>query len=309
MTRILVTGGAGFIGSHLVELLEDGRHEVLVLDNFSSGRTSNLDRGTRVVEADLCRPGAAASVIGGFRPEAVVHLAGQVNVRRSIEDPASDADLNIVGGVHLLKACVDHQARRLVFASSGGAIYGDQNSFPIPESALPSPQSPYALSKQTFENYGRYFSRATGLEFVALRLANVYGPRQDPKGEAGVVAIFLDKIKHRVAPVVFGDGSHTRDYVWVGDVARAFVSALSGPPGTYNVGTGVETTTTGVLQYLREATGSPLNPEIAPEIRGEVRRNSLDCALARAQLQWVPGVTLASGLGRLVSPIASVNPA
>lgn len=297
--RILVTGGAGFIGSHLVERLEAARYDVLVLDNFSTGRSSNLPRSTRVVEADLCRPRAAAGVIGGFCPEAVVHLAAQVNVRRSIENPASDADVNILGGIRLLKACADYNVRRVVFASSGGAIYGEQEIFPIPEAAVPKPESPYALSKQAIENYGRYFSRAGGLEFVALRLGNVYGPRQDPRGEAGVIAIFLSKFMRGVAPAVFGDGTHTRDYVWVGDATRAFELALGSPTGTYNIGTGVETQTLEIVRELKKVTGSRLEPEFAPEVPGEVRRNSLDSTLARSRLNWAPEVSLASGLRRL----------
>jgi len=305
MKKILVTGGAGFIGSHVVERLQEDGHEILVLDNFSTGHASNLGRDIQVVEADLLRPRAAAAVIAGFRPEAVMHLAAQVNVRRSIENPAFDADLNIVGSLHLLKACADHGVRRVVFASSGGAIYGDQGTFPIPETATPHPKSPYGISKHAVEYYGRYFSRAAAMEFVALRLANVYGPKQDPSGEAGVVAIFLEKLRGGVAPVVYGDGTHTRDYVWVGDVARAFALALCGLPGTYNIGTGTETGTLELFHHLKRAMESSLDPRFAAGIPGEVRRNSLDCALARRVLGWSPKVPLASGLGILVNSLGS----
>lgn len=300
MRRVLVTGGAGFIGSHVVELLEDGGHEILVLDNFSTGRASNLSRGIRVVDADLCVPQTASDVVGRFRPEVVIHLAAQVSVRRSIENPAFDAGLNILGGIQLLKACAEYQVRRVVFGSSGGAIYGTQESIPIRETALPHPESPYALSKETLEKYGHYFSHSGGLEFVSLRLANVYGPRQDPGGEAGVVAIFLDKLTRGLRPVIFGDGSDTRDYVWVQDVAEAFVAALDGPTGAYNIGTGVETCTTDVFWHLKELMDSKCDPVFKQEIPGEVRRNALDCTLALNKLKWSHKVILSEGLKSLV---------
>jgi UDP-glucose 4-epimerase len=307
MKKILVTGGAGFIGSHVVDLLEEGGHELLVVDNLSTGRLENLRPEAKVIKKDLCRPDSADAVVGTFCPDVVVHLAAQVNVRRSIQDPSSDAELNILAGVRLFEACSRYRVRRVILASSGGAIYGDQDSFPIPESATPNPKSPYGLAKQALEEYGRYFSRTVGSDFVVLRLANVYGPRQNPQGEAGVVAIFLDSMRRGLAPVVYGDGQHTRDYVWVGDVARAFAAALDGPAGTYNVGTGLETQTLEMFRHLRGVMSFDLSPQFVPEVRGEVRRNSLNCSLARQALNWEPQVTLDFGIQRLVDSLRSAK--
>lgn len=296
MKRILVTGGAGFIGSHVVDLLEKKQHQVVVLDDLSSGSRSRLSKHTKLAKVDIRDSVGTSTVIEEFRPHAVIHLAAQANVRRSIEDPETDAEINIGGGISLLKACAAFQVGRVVFASSGGAIYGDQPTYPIPETAEPKPSSPYGLAKQAMEKYGEYFSKSSRFDFVSLRLANVYGPRQSGKGEAGVVAIFLDHLARGTTPLIFGDGSHTRDYVSVRDVAPAFVAALKCPPGTYNIGTGVETRTIDLLVRLLKLTGSSKKPTFLAEIRGEVHRNSLDWKLARAQLSWSPKVTLGVGL-------------
>lgn len=296
MSKILVTGGAGFIGSHVVDLLVQNGHQVVVLDDLSLGKRTNLSPQAKLIVADLRSPNTATRVIYRVKPVAVIHLAAQANVRKSIVEPSFDAMTNIVGGINLLKACTDSQVPRVVFASSGGAIYGEQTVLPISETALPKAVSPYGLAKQTLERYGQYFHESAGMEFVSLRLANVYGPRQSTKGEAGVVSIFMDCLAKDRQPTIFGDGSHTRDYVWVGDVARAFLAALTGPIGTYNIGTGIETQTIDLFEKLRELSKSDLSPIHSREIRGEVHRNALDYRRARTRLKWSPVLSLSEGL-------------
>lgn len=300
MQRVLVTGGAGFIGFHVVELLVRRGHRVKVLDNLSLGKRENLHAGSKFVKADLCNSRAVSAALADFRPEVVIHLAAQANVRRSIEDPESDAKTNILGGLNLLRGCAEKGVRRLVFASSGGAIYGAQPRFPVRETAVVRPSSPYGLAKQTLEGYGRYYAETSRLEFVSLRLGNVFGPRQNTKGEAGVIGIFLECMRRGRAPVIFGDGSHTRDYVWVGDVARSFLAALSCKPGTYNIGTGIETSTMDIFRVLQGLTGFPHEPTKGAEVKGEVQRNCLDSTLARKELGWGPAVTFAKGLRLLM---------
>lgn len=302
MQRVLVTGGAGFIGFHVVELLARRGHRVLVLDNLSLGKRENLHATSDFVKADLCNSRLVSKALADFRPETVIHLAAQANVRRSIEDPRSDAQTNILGGLNLLESCAKNGVRRLVFASSGGAIYGAQKQLPVRETAVLRPSSPYGVAKQTLEGYGRYYAEATGLEFVSLRLGNVFGLRQNTKGEAGVIAIFLECMRDGRSPVIFGDGSNTRDYVWVGDVARSFIAALSCKAGTYNIGTGLETRTIDIFRSLKKLTEYPGQHMEAPAIPGEVRRNCLDSTLARKELDWSPAVTFTKGLSLLLSP-------
>ena len=297
--RVLVTGGAGFIGSHIAEALLARGHEVCVVDDLSSGKRGNVPEGADFHEADV-RTGCAG-VFRSFRPEALCHQAAQMDVRRSVREPDFDADVNVLGTVRLLQACVGHGVGKVVFASTGGAVYGEQSEFPATEDHPQYPVSPYGVSKLAGERYLNYYRAQHGLPYAALRYANVYGPRQDPHGEAGVVAIFSGNLAAGRPSTINGTGEQTRDYVFVEDVARANVLALEGdpPPGPYNVGTGVETS---VLELYEKMLGltrrDDLPPERGPAKPGEQSRSSVDPTKAARDLGWKPEMNLASGLER-----------
>jgi UDP-glucose 4-epimerase len=295
--RVLVTGGAGFIGSHVAEHLLDRGHEVAVVDALSGGRRENVPEGARFYEADV--RGGCSEVFGDFSPEALCHQAAQIDVRRSVAEPDFDAEVNVLGTVRLLQSCVEHGVGRFVFASSGGAIYGEQESFPADEDHPQYPLSPYGVSKLAGEHYLRFYNTRYGLRYAALRYANVYGPRQDPHGEAGVVAVFCDHLTRGERSTINGTGEQTRDYVYVGDVARANVLALendAAPSGAYNVGTAIETSVNRLYEILLEASGKDLLPEHGPAVPGEQMRSCIDSAKAARLLDWRPEVDLASGL-------------
>jgi UDP-glucose 4-epimerase len=295
--RVLVTGGAGFIGSHVAEHLLAGGHEVAVVDALSSGRRENVPEGARFYEADV--RGGCREVFEEFAPEALCHQAAQINVRRSVAEPDFDAEVNVLGTVRLLQNCVEHGVRKVVFASSGGAIYGEQESFPATEDHPQYPISPYGVSKLAGEHYLHFYNARYGLGYAALRYANVYGPRQDPHGEAGVVAIFCDNLARGERSTIDGTGEQTRDYVYVGDVARANVLALENdvlPGGAYNIGTAIETSVNRLYEILAEASGKDLPPEHGPARPGEPTRSCIDPAKAGRLLGWRPEVDLSSGL-------------
>jgi UDP-glucose 4-epimerase len=305
--RTLVTGGAGFIGSTLVDRLAAAGHEVVVVDNLSSGRVENLADALasgRVHLAEVDITGAdLEKVVAEARPEAVYHLAAQIDVRRSVADPLFDARVNVLGTVALARAALDADCRRLVFASSGGTVYGepDPASLPVDERHPALATSPYGVSKRTAEDYLASFAPLYGLEPVSLRLGNVYGPRQDPHGEAGVVAIFCNRLLSGEPVTIFGDGRQTRDYVFVEDVVDAFLAAgeRDGAAGArVNVGTGVETSVLGLYQALREVTGFGPEPGFAPPRPGELQRIALDSAEAGRALGWQRRVDLPEGLAR-----------
>ncbi len=294
--RVLVTGGAGFIGSHIVDFLISNGHEVAVVDNLSSGKKENIPEKATFYELDIrtgCEP-----AFEEFRPEAVVHQAAQMDVRRSVAEPDFDADVNILGTVRLLQNCVRHGVSKFLFASTGGAVYGEQDDFPATEDHPQRPISPYGVSKLSGERYLFYFNAEYGLPYVALRYANVYGPRQDPHGEAGVVAIFSGKLARGETSTINGSGEQTRDYVYVKDVARANLLALENdiPSGAYNIGTGVETSVNELYELLREGAGKDLPPEHGPAKPGEQMRSCVDPALAERALGWRPAVEISSGL-------------
>jgi UDP-glucose 4-epimerase len=300
--RALVTGGAGFIGSSLVDALRRRGDEVTVLDDLSTGRRSNLEDalagGARLVEGDVRD---RRSVDSAFepRPEAVYHLAAQIDVRSSVADPRLDLDINAGGTLELLDATREAGVERFVFASTGGAIYGEGEgrALPLAESAECRPDAPYGQSKHAAEGYVGLYSRLHGLATVALRLANVYGPRQDPLGEAGVAAIFSGAILDGRTPTVYGDGLQTRDYVYVGDVVEAFVAAAdSGAGGVFNVGTGIETNVLELGRALADGADRPFEPDHAPPRLGEVRRIAIDPGLAARELGWRARTSLADGL-------------
>jgi len=293
--RALVTGGAGFIGSHIADALVDAGHSVTVIDDLSRGRRAQVNAAAQFVEIDITSDGLAATVAAA-RPEVIFHHAAQMDVRESVRDPLHDADVNVVGTVNVLRSAVDAGARRVVFASSGGAIYGDAAVIPTPEDHPCLPASPYGTAKLCAEAYGGTFSRQAGLDFVALRYANVYGPRQDPHGEAGVVAIFATRLLHGEPSVINGDGTQTRDYVHVQDVVRANLAAVDGPPGVYNIGTGVEMDVNTVYRMLAAACGGGGAAGHGAAKPGEQRRSCLDTTFARERLGWAATIPFEEGL-------------
>ena len=301
--RALVTGGAGFIGSNLVDALLERGDEVSVLDDLSTGRRENLEpalaAGARLDEADITDPGAVARCFEERKPEVVFHLAAQIDVRRSVADPVFDLGVNAGGTINLLRAAERGGMRRLVFASTGGAIYGEGAGRPLPlaEDAECRPDAPYGQSKLAAEGYLALYSRRHGLSTVALRLGNVYGPRQDPLGEAGVVAIFSGALLEGRRPRVFGSGEQTRDYIYVDDVVEGFLAAAASEvDGAYNVGTGVETSVLALGELLAKACGAEFDPEMAQARPGEVQRIAIDSSRAAADLGWRAKTPLDEGL-------------
>jgi UDP-glucose 4-epimerase len=297
--RILVTGGAGFIGSHVVDRFLAAGWDVAVVDDLSSGKRENVPAAARFYPCDV-RSAAAAEAVAREKPQVICHHAAQIDVRRSMTDPRYDADVNLGGLLNLLEATVKvGGVERFLFASSGGATYGDTEVVPTPESHPQRPVSNYGASKAASEIYLGVYKAVHGLPFAALRYANVYGPRQDPHGEAGVVAIFGGRLLAGKPCTIYGDGGQTRDYVFVGDVARAnLMAAERGLDGAVNVGTGVETDVVRLHALLAAAAGSQAKAEHAPGRLGEQRRSCLDPREAARLLGWKPEVDLAEGLRR-----------
>lgn len=301
LMRALVTGGAGFIGSNLVDALVERGDEVTVVDDLSTGKRENLEgalaRGATLAEADIRDADALRTVFADARPEVVFHLAAQIDVRKSVADPAWDADINVGGTINVLAAAQEVGVPRVVNTSSGGAIYGEGQILPAPESHPVAPEAPYGLSKFCAEQYCEIYERMHGLATASLRYGNVYGPRQDPLGEAGVIAIFCGKLLDGEQPTVFGDGMQTRDYVYVGDVVSANLAAAgSQATGPFNIGTGVESTVIDIVESLRTLSDRPFEPEHQPERLGEVHHIALDTTRAREELGWEPRVGLDEGL-------------
>ncbi|MFM8560503.1 MAG: NAD-dependent epimerase/dehydratase family protein [Solirubrobacterales bacterium] len=301
--RTLVTGGAGFIGSNLVDALLGRGDEVTVIDDLSSGSRENLaaalDAGTELQVGDIRDRDAVEQAFEAAKPELVFHLAAQMDVRRSMEDPGFDASVNVVGTANLLDAARRHDVGRFVNTSTGGAIYGDTDVMPTPETVTPEPVSPYGQSKQCAELYCGWAERLYGLPTVTLRYGNVFGPRQDPSGEAGVIAIFCGRVLHGERPVVFGDGTATRDYTYVSDIVAANLAAADNPDatGAFNIGTGVESSVLEMIEALRKAAGlEELEPEFKPPRKGELERSSLDVSLAESELGFKAAVSLDEGI-------------
>jgi UDP-glucose 4-epimerase len=295
--RILVTGGAGFIGSHVADAAVEAGHEVTVLDDLSTGRRENLNAEARFVEGDLRRDDDLARALAD-RPEAIFHLAAQIDVRKSVADPAWDADVNVAGTARLLEAARAHGGGHVIFSSTGGAIYGQTDRLPTPEDELPRPIAPYGTAKYCAEQYLWLFDRLHGLPVTALRYGNVYGPRQDPLGEAGVCAIFCQAKLDGARPTVFGTGRQTRDYVYVGDVVAANMAALErgGQGRPFNVGRGEEVSVLDLVEALELA-----EPVMAPARPGEADRSCLDPSAASADLGWQATVPLEDGLRRTLA--------
>ncbi|HYT52214.1 MAG TPA: NAD-dependent epimerase/dehydratase family protein [Gaiellaceae bacterium] len=290
--RALVTGGAGFIGSHVVEALLARGDEVHVLDNLASGKRENVPDGATLHEADIRSD--VERVFDDVRPEACFHLAAQADVRVSVERPDYDADVNVLGTIRVLEAARRH-GTKLVFSSTGGAIYGECDG-PASEDHPRSPLAPYGTSKLAGEEYLQTYNRLYETTHVVLRYGNVFGPRQDPHGEAGVVAIFMSRLRDGERPRIFGDGRQTRDYVYAGDVARATLTALDSDGGVFNVGTERETSVVELLAAIQRVTGTTVEPEFADPRPGELQRSVLDVTRAERELGWRPEHTLGQGL-------------
>jgi UDP-glucose 4-epimerase len=306
--RALVTGGAGFIGSNLVDRLASDGASVLVVDDLSHGTVENLrgalDRGAELVELDVRDGPAVQRAVQGFRPDVVFHLAAQIDVRASMTDPAGDAATNVLGSINVFASAYAAGVRRVVNTSTGGAIYGETDVVPTPETVSPRPLSAYGLGKRTAEEYGAWFRRSHGLDVVTLRYGNVYGPRQDPRGDAGVIAIFCDKVLSGQEPSVFGDGLQTRDYVFVADIVRANMRAATGaelPEEIFNVGTGTQVSVLELVGAVADAAGverAAFEPVFQPARAGEVRHSCLDVGRARHALGLPDPTDLTTGLRR-----------
>lgn len=299
--KVLVTGGAGFIGSHIVDRLIREGHAVVVVDNLVTGKKKNLNPEAHFYKMDVLSP-KIEKIIRNEKPDLISHHAAQIDVRRSVTDPLFDAQVNILGLLNLLENAVRFGVKRVIFASSGGAIYGEQQIFPAPETHPTHPLSPYGIGKLASEHYLYYYQQVSGLSYVSLRYANVYGPRQDPFGEAGVVAIFTQKMLMGDQPIINGNGKQTRDYIAVNDVVEAHMAVLnSGIEGTFNVGTGIETSVNQLFRYLVELTGSNVKEVYGPEKRGEQTRSLLDNGKLKKVADWEPRLGLREGLEQTVA--------
>ncbi|MGE0384267.1 MAG: NAD-dependent epimerase/dehydratase family protein [Gammaproteobacteria bacterium] len=299
--KCLVTGGAGFIGSHVVEKLLDAGHEVVVVDNLSTGKRANLDARARFHEMDI-RSDRLPDLMAHERPQIVSHHAAQMDVRRAVREPAFDADVNVLGALNVLDSAHRCGVRKLLFASTGGAVYGEPQRLPVDEAHPIAPMSPYGLTKFTFEQYLGLYRRLYGFSYVALRYPNVYGPRQDPHGEAGVVAIFTRQMLAGEQPTIFGDGSKSRDYVHVYDVAAATTLLVEAgeQADVFNLGWGREVTDRMIFDAVRDALGAKVEPRYAPVRPGEVSRIALDASRIRLAHGWKPTIALEDGIAATV---------
>lgn len=300
--RILVTGAAGFIGSHIAEAYKSAGHEVVGLDNLSTGKRENLQPDVPLREIDLLDEQRLESLFRDFRPEVVSHQAAQVNVRLSWEQPLQDARTNILGSLALLRQTVRWQTRKIIYSSSGGAIYGEPKNLPVNEECVPRPLSNYGVSKYAIELYLQAFHATSGPPYIALRYPNVYGPRQDPAGEAGVVAIFTTQLLQGIQPRIYGDGSKTRDYVYVDDIIDANLRALHYEPcGVFNLGWGRQVTDLEVFETVRAAVGIHAQPVFERKRPGEIDHICLEATRARNALAWQPKVELRQGVENTVA--------
>lgn len=298
--KILVTGGAGFIGSHLVDRLIKEGHRVSVIDNLSTGKEENINPKAKFYKIDICDP-EISQIFEKEKPEIVFHYAAQIDLRESVEDPIKNAQINILGTLNILENCKKSKIKKFIFASTGGAMYGEAEIIPTPETYPEFPLSPYGIEKLTIEKYLNYYSKVFGLPFISLRLANIYGPRQNSKGEAGVVAIFCDKMLSGEQPIIYGDGNRTRDFVFVDDVVDANILAMEkGRVGIFNIGTAKETNINTIFKKLKELTTSNCKEIHGPAKPGEQKRSCLDFAKAKKELNWQPQFNLDEGLKKTV---------
>jgi len=294
--KVLVTGGAGFIGSHVVDRLIQEGHDVVVVDNLSTGKKKNIHRDAHFYKADILNS-RIEKIFKKEKPDLISHHAAQMDVRRSVADPIFDAQVNVLGLLNVLENAVRYGTKKVIFASSGGAVYGEQQAFPAPETHPLHPVSPYGISKLAGEHYLYYYQQVAGLNYVALRYANVYGPRQDPFGEAGVVAIFSQKTLMNDQPIINGNGKQTRDYIFVEDVVEAHMAVIENTiKGIFNVGTGKETSVNQLFRHLVDISGAKVKEVYGPEKRGEQIRSVLDYTKLKKATDWEPKVELYDGL-------------
>lgn len=294
--KILITGGAGFIGSHIADRYLQLGHEVVIIDNLITGQRENIPEAATFYEMDICDTGID-KVFERVQPDVVSHQAAQMDVRKSVDDPIYDATVNVLGGINIFQNCIRHHVKKVIFASTGGAIYGEQDYFPADEKHPLRPLSPYGITKLTTEKYLYFYQKTYGLNYTILRYANVYGPRQNPHGEAGVVAIFITKILRGEQPVINGDGLQTRDYVYVGDVVQANEIALKGVDNKiYNIGTGIETNVNDLFHKITSALGRDVPEEHGAAKAGEQLRSVLSTSLLKKEQGWQPEVSLDEGL-------------
>ncbi|MFA6888980.1 MAG: NAD-dependent epimerase/dehydratase family protein [Candidatus Woesearchaeota archaeon] len=298
--KILVTGGAGFIGSHVVDAYIEQGHTVVVVDSLLTGQKKNINPHAILYTCDITSPDLFA-IFEKEKPDIVNHHAAQMNVHYSVEHPINDAHVNILGLLNVLQCCVKTKVKKIIFISSGGAMYGDTKIIPTPESIYPEPLSPYGLAKFVGEEYVKLFHRLYGLQYSILRYANVYGPRQNPKGESGVVSIFIDKLFHNQQLIIYGDGKQTRDYIFVADVVQANVLCLTaGDSYAFNIGTGKEMSVIQLLEVLLIIINKKSLPLFEPSRSGEVARGALDCSLAKKIIHWQPQYSLREGIEKTV---------
>jgi UDP-glucose 4-epimerase len=303
--RVLVTGGAGFIGSSVVDLLISEGHDVCVLDDLSSGKKEHINESAAFYEMSILSD--VGKIIKDEDIECVIHHGAQINVRKSVEDPVFDAKINILGSLNLLESSKD--VKKFIFASTGGAIYGEPEYLPADESHPEKPLCPYGVSKLAFEKCLYIYGEIYGLEYVSLRYGNVYGPRQDPHGEAGVVAIFANKMLKGEIPTINGDGNQTRDFVYVEDVARSNLLAMEKFPKerVINIGTGIETSVNEIFEAIQKSLSTDIKPVHVPVIKGEVEKISLDVKRAERELGWQPEVNLKDGIGKYLDYLKTTS--
>lgn len=296
MSKVLVTGGAGFIGSHLVDKLIEQGHQVVVIDNLSTGRKENLNPRAKFYELDIC-DSKISQIFQEEKPEIVFHLAAQIDVRKSVKDPIENAKINILGTLNILENCRKTSVKKFIFASSGGAIYGDTDIVPTSEANPENPESPYGIAKLTVEKYLYFYKKSFNLNYIALRFANVYGPRQNSKGEGGVIAIFCDKMLKNEEVIINGDGEQSRDFVYIDDAVEAVILAIeSKKSGFYNIGTAKETSINEIFRKIKELTNSNCKEIHGPAKPGEQKRSCLDYSKAEKELNWQPKYSLEEGL-------------
>ncbi len=295
--KVLVTGGAGFIGSHIVDKLIEKGFEVFIIDNLSTGKRENINEKAKFVCGDINDERLLNNLFKENNFSYIFHLAAQISVSNSVREPVKDAQVNIIGSLKLIKKSIESGVKKIIFSSTGGAIYGEAETFPTTEEVFPKPVSPYAIAKFSVENYLRFAKREFGLNYTILRYSNVYGPRQDPCGEAGVVAIFSSRMLQNKNTIIFGDGKYIRDYVFVSDVAQANIKAMENGDGKiFNISTAKGTSVNELFQILKELTGYRKAPFYKPEREGDVRKSVLSYEKAKRELKWEPKINIDEGL-------------
>jgi UDP-glucose 4-epimerase len=298
--KYLVTGAAGFIGSHLVDRLIGEGNEVVVIDDLSTGKKENINSKAVFYNTDICDTGIS-EIFKKEKPELLFHLAAQIDVRKSVADPIHDAQINILGSLNLFENSRQNNVKKIIFMSTGGAIYGDADVIPTPETYKESPVSPYGVAKLSIDKYLHYYQAVFGLSYISLRPSNVYGPRQSSKGEAGVVAIFCDQMLAKKTPIIYGDGRQTRDFVYVDDVIDACIAAAnSDKTGIYNIGTGIETSITRIFELIRGSTGAECEPIYAPARSGEQKKSCLDSSKIKKDMGWSSKIGIEEGIKKTV---------